>query len=228
MSSTPDISLPDIDDLRFQRLAAAEGEELACELGAAPDAGKGVGDAPFGAFIARQILLKQLQIAGDNLQKIIEVVRDAAGELADGIHFLRLAQGFLGPGALGDFLGDALFERGVQRHQRLFGLARLGDIDVDADHAEKFAFVTAEARLRRGLDDAVGAVRAQQSGFGGEPVIGLQCGGELAVQHGLVFEYGWSSPSGSRQWRPACNAPEGALRAVQIEAFARRRRSSTA
>ena len=29
-------------------------------------------------------------------QQVVEVVRDAAGELADGLHLLRLAQGLLG------------------------------------------------------------------------------------------------------------------------------------
>ena len=33
------------------------------------------------------------QVADDDLQQIIEVVRDAARELADGLHLLRLMQG---------------------------------------------------------------------------------------------------------------------------------------
>ena len=40
----------------------------------------------------RQPRLQQLQAADDPGQQVVEVVRDAAGELADGLHLLRLEQ----------------------------------------------------------------------------------------------------------------------------------------
>ena len=51
-------------------------------------------------------------------QKIVEVVRDAAGELADGLHLLRLPQRLLGLPAglvLGFQLAGALLDRLFQR-----------------------------------------------------------------------------------------------------------------
>ena len=39
---------------------------------------------------------RNAEIADDDGQKVVEVVRYAAGQLADGFHFLRLPQGVLG------------------------------------------------------------------------------------------------------------------------------------
>jgi hypothetical protein len=45
-----------------------------------------------------------LQAAGDALEQIVEIMRDAAGELSHRFHLLRLAQRFLGSGQrLGGF-----------------------------------------------------------------------------------------------------------------------------
>ena len=56
-----------------------------------------------------EALLYQVERADDALQQVVEVVSDAAGELADGLHLLRLAQRLLGaPQGLGGllFVGD--------------------------------------------------------------------------------------------------------------------------
>ena len=93
-------------------------------------------------------LPRQLQIAADDLQHVVEVVRDAAGELADRLHLLRLPQLRLGFGALGDGRGDALLQRFVGLLQDLLGFLAIRDVDDRADVAEEFA-VLAEARARR-------------------------------------------------------------------------------
>ena len=46
--------------------------------------------------VRRQPPLQQLDIAADHRQMVVEVVRDAAGELANRLHLLGLAQRFLG------------------------------------------------------------------------------------------------------------------------------------
>ena len=51
---------------------------------------------------------QQLGIAPDDRQHVVEVVRHAAGELADGLHLLRLAQLLLQCLALGDVPHDGL------------------------------------------------------------------------------------------------------------------------
>ena len=42
--------------------------------------------------VAAHALLQQLQIAHDDGEQVVEIVRDAAGELAHGLHLLRLAE----------------------------------------------------------------------------------------------------------------------------------------
>ena len=56
--------------------------------------------------IAAHALLQQLQIAHDDGEQVVEIVRDAAGELAHGLHLLRLAELLLHLPTLGDVLLD--------------------------------------------------------------------------------------------------------------------------
>ena len=83
--------------------------------------------------------LNELQIAGDNGQQIVEVVRDTAGKLANGFHFLRLDKRRLGALTLGhllhqqvvgsgEFVGalaDATLEGCVEQPQPLLRRAKL-------------------------------------------------------------------------------------------------------
>ena len=75
-----------------------------------------------------QSRLHQLERAHDAREQIVEVVRDAAGELPDRFHLLRLAQRLLGLLALGDRFGDARFQRLVEMLQRRFGPLARGDV----------------------------------------------------------------------------------------------------
>ena len=82
---------------RLQRLLAGEGQQMLGQIGAA-----------FGGFVdqlgdGRELrligdgLLQDADGAGDDGQDVVEVVRDAAGQLADRVHLLRLPQlGFRG------------------------------------------------------------------------------------------------------------------------------------
>ena len=62
---------------------------------------------------------ERLQIADDDGQQVVEIVRHAAGQLADALHLLRL----------GELLLRAL--------QRLLGLAPLGDVARDLGEADQ-------------------------------------------------------------------------------------------
>ena len=81
------------------------------ELGATLDAAHRGIDPALRPGVLERRLPQQLQVAGDHLQHVVEVVRHAAGELADRLHLLRLVQRRLhrqalflaapqGPGAL--------------------------------------------------------------------------------------------------------------------------------
>ena len=47
-------------------------------------------------LVGRQLLDQELAEAEDHGQEVVEVVRDAAGEAADGLHALRMPQAVLG------------------------------------------------------------------------------------------------------------------------------------
>ena len=57
---------------------------------------------PAQAGIGTEALEQELGVAGDDHQEVVEVVRDAAGEAADGFHFLRLAELLLQRARFGD------------------------------------------------------------------------------------------------------------------------------
>jgi len=54
------------------------------------------------ALVGQFTPAKEVGGGADDRQQIVEIVRDAAGELADRLHLLRLTQGFFGLAPLGD------------------------------------------------------------------------------------------------------------------------------
>lgn len=66
---------------------------------------------------------------------------DAARQLADGFHFLRLAQGIFDLFAFQHSLFDALLQRLIEFADRFFGFLSGGHVDGGADHTDHFAVV---------------------------------------------------------------------------------------
>ena len=76
----------EVEPLRLQDLAAAEGEELAGQLGRPLAGALDLLDlAPFG-IVRVEAGEEQLAVAGDDGDQVVEVVGDAAGELAHRLH----------------------------------------------------------------------------------------------------------------------------------------------
>ena len=169
-----------IDDLGLERLTAPEGEQLLGELRPARHARHGVRHAALGALVADDVPGEQLQVSGHDLEQVVEVVRDAAGELADRLEFLSLGEFRLGAPALVDLGDDPRLEAFVQMTQlllgalamrdlagervgmlaeRLFGGALVRDVGVDAD---PFLDLALRVEDRQGADreGAPGAVMA--------------------------------------------------------------------
>ncbi len=92
----------DLHRLRLQRLLAREGQQPLDQLDAALRRLHGRVEVIAHFAALAQLLAQRLQIAGDHGEHIVEVVRQAAGELADGFHFLRLHQRGLGAALFGD------------------------------------------------------------------------------------------------------------------------------
>ncbi|MFT3766272.1 MAG: hypothetical protein QM820_12285 [Minicystis sp.] len=121
----------DVHLAHLEDLAPAEGQEL---TGQAAGALAGVED-DLGVAAHRTLLLHRaedaLAAAVDDGEQVVEVVGDAAGELADDLHLLGLVQVFLEPLALGHVGGhddDAI--------DVFWSLLRSGAIDTAMSTAE--------------------------------------------------------------------------------------------
>ena len=118
-----------IDRHRAQILLARERQQALGQRSAALGALQRAIDQPMQARIVGQALAQQIEITHHRHQQIVEVMRDAAGELADRLHLLCLPQLLLRLFAGGDFLHqvggallDALLEgRGQFRQRRALG-----------------------------------------------------------------------------------------------------------
>ena len=84
----------DVERIRLQHLAPRKGQQLARQLGAAPGGARRGADELLAVRVVgeRGKLLEHLQIALDDGEQVVEVVRDAAGQLADAFEPLRVAQ----------------------------------------------------------------------------------------------------------------------------------------
>ena len=98
----------DVDFARLQRLLAGEREEMLGEVGAACG---GVVDHPGDGRELRLLFDRVGQDfdgAGDDRQDIVEIVRDAAGELAEGFHLFRLPDPVLGRDLVGEIAEESV------------------------------------------------------------------------------------------------------------------------
>ncbi len=82
----------EVHDLALDGLAAAEGQELPGQAGALLRRLLHLRDVPLPVRVEPGILQQQLGQAADHGEGVVEVVGDAAGELADGLELLRPAQ----------------------------------------------------------------------------------------------------------------------------------------
>ncbi len=95
-------------------IGPAEGEEAADEVAGAEAGLVDAVDELDGGLVGGEIEARELHVAEDGGEDVVEIVGDPAGEGADGLEFLRLAQLFLEAGAFqlvafagGDVGGDA-------------------------------------------------------------------------------------------------------------------------
>ena len=98
----------DVDHLEFEELLSAESQQLAGEGGGAVGGLLDRLDLLVHGAAFFQLLEQDLGVSVDHHQQIVEVVGDATGEAADGIHFLRLAQLLFELTPVRDIFGDQL------------------------------------------------------------------------------------------------------------------------
>ena len=106
-------ALAQIDHHGIEALPAREGEQLPRQvlaaLGGGLDRFERLNDP---RLVRLEAALQDLRVAADDHQQVVEIVRDAAGELAERFHFLRLRE-----------LLARVLQRGLGLVQ--FGVARL-------------------------------------------------------------------------------------------------------
>ena len=91
----------ELQHLRAQRLAARERQQLAHEARRAIGVLLDLHDVLEGRIGRPVVGQQQVGIADDGGQHVVEIVRHAAGELADGLHLLRLREALLQRALLG-------------------------------------------------------------------------------------------------------------------------------
>jgi hypothetical protein len=80
----------------FSGWRRSEGEQSLRQSGSPLGARKADGDETLNLLVvARNEALDNAEVADDDLQKVVEVVSHAAGQLSDRLHLLRLPQRFL-------------------------------------------------------------------------------------------------------------------------------------
>ena len=140
-----------------------------------------------------RVVQDELAVAGDDGEQVVEVVRDAAGQHADGFHFLRLPELLLQLHPSGDIHQDG----------KLGGLAAVLDIverDFDLDGTPRFGPMThSDGNARRSIDVSRGSplriVRKLQIGT----CIERSCSARIPVETGAAaFTSRMRWPSASR------------------------------
>ena len=123
--------------------------------GAALGALRGAVDQAFRDGIVRQPLAQKLEIAQHRGQQVVEVVRHAAGELADRFQLLQLAQLVLGAVALGDL-----------RKQLVMGMLELGGALLDPALELVVHLLQAQLALAQILEQRARLVLAATAPYG--------------------------------------------------------------
>ena len=95
----------------------------------------------------RKNIEQKLGVAFDDHQKIVEVVRDAAGKAADGFHFLRLAELIFEELALADVLRDDEVDGAAGVFEAMRDDFGVDELAVFADVLPRRLGVRAEAGL---------------------------------------------------------------------------------
>ena len=86
----------DVEHLRLQGLAPRKGEQLRCQLGRARDRVRDGGDVALAPLLAQLRPVQQVDGGADHGQEVVEVVRDAPGELPERLEALAVLERLLG------------------------------------------------------------------------------------------------------------------------------------
>nr|GEU28229.1 hypothetical protein [Tanacetum cinerariifolium] len=178
----------DLDHLGRQRLAPGERQQVAGQAGAALDAGQRIVEPALDVGPVVHQRRDQLQITRDNLQQIIEIVRHAAGQLADGFHFLGLLQRRLGAahgvGLLQvgrDVAADGVNKTGVGRCRPRQAAVAAVLAAIAVFKAEHVGAATERGHFGQGVGLVVGMDQLHEAGADHVRALPAQDGGERGI-----------------------------------------------
>ena len=180
-----------VDGLDLELLTAGESQQALRQRRATPRALQRGLDEPQGLGIVGEVLAQQVEISHHRHQQVVEIMRDAAGQLADRLEFLRLPQLFLGTFALchlghhgdlhfpefGRAFGDAFLEDFLLPKLPFLLQPTFRDIRGDADQTRRRA-AAAPDDTSADLGPMRAAVRPDRAVFDQVVFAGLQ-----RVQH---------------------------------------------
>lgn len=126
-----------------------------------------------------------MQVAGNHLQQVVEVMGHAAGEAADGFQLLRLAQLLFRRQPCADFIGHPLFQVAGELEQGFFSSLAFVDVDQHPGKAKRLTLFI-ELAAAAGQHPQVVAVGTQYSVFGVVRRTGLHGLIELFLNPGAV------------------------------------------
>ena len=128
--------LADVDVSRHQWLLARERQQASCQVRSAFGGGRdALGDA-VQFLVSRQLLGQVLRIAEDDGQQIVEIMRDAAGELTHRLHLLGLGEFLVELVDRGPLVLERLGGAVEQRHQPAEFAPRMGRRNPRAEIAK--------------------------------------------------------------------------------------------
>jgi hypothetical protein len=81
----------DVERSRVEHLLAAEGEQLAREVGGSLPGVEDLSELGARGVVGARSAEQGVAVAVDDQQQVVEVVRDAAGQSPDRLHLLRVA-----------------------------------------------------------------------------------------------------------------------------------------
>ncbi|MFZ0209430.1 MAG: hypothetical protein WAL59_25525 [Roseiarcus sp.] len=131
----------DIDRPRIHGLSTRKSQEPVCQSSCAIRRRRGAVEESVEIANAtlRDASLDKFEGADYTLQKIVEIVRDTAGQLAEGLHFLALSERFFDSHELAGAFLDAPLQRFVHVCQNQGRGLLILDIGIRADPASNFA-----------------------------------------------------------------------------------------
>ncbi len=186
-------------DIRIERLATREGEHLRSEFAAARDGIAHHAQAAQQVGIVLRLQFDELQVGGNNLQHVVEVVRDAARQVADGFELLHLTEAVFRLDARGDGFHHTLFQVLRELVQLVLGDGApllcenlAGRLEDDRDDTGRSAVVFRDGTVMQVHPHVFGAaVAVQCQAFVG---IGKGRAGQAGIDH-VAIEIGDLRPA---------------------------------